>query len=357
MVIAPMHSPELFCSSRVQPRDYFRGNLHYFRRGTAALAAALHGVARQQNQTTLRILLPDYFCREPLESLAKRRIVTSFYRVRQNFEPDWQHVTHLAQSDPHPDAFVLVHYFGFPNAVAEAKARCASLGITLVEDCAHMMYPLGEAGTSGIASVFSPWKFFPLPDLGLLLVQGRPSSYMETLVPSWQLRPWLQWFAKRESQRVFRSLHINWYRADQEYRTGQVPADASPNRYSQWAFSRLLGRAEWIAHRRQQNYRSLEEWFARHYPDALLFARVLPTVVPYAFPCRTKQSAAAVGRRLRQHGIPAFPWPSLPDGVRGDESQHATANWLADHVLLLPVHQDISEPQITYMQQHLALLW
>lgn len=359
MVIAPIHSLDLRYIRRMRPRDYFPGTAFYFRRGSHALAAALDGVARERkrNRATRRVLFPDYFCREPLEDLSKRRFDISFYRVRENLEPDWQHVVQLAQNGPAPDAFVLVHYFGFSNAIVEARTHCASLGVPLIEDCAHVMHPFSGVGTIGAAAVFSPWKFFPLPDLGLLLVREQSSLHIDAIAPSRQVRHWVQWFTERQAHLVLRKLHVNWYRSEREHRVVRVPVDAAPNHYSQRAFLWLLGQAERIAHRRQQNYRSLEEWFAHHHPGALLFTRAPPSVIPYVFPCRTEQSAAAVGRRLRQHGIPAFPWPSLPDGVRGDESQHATANWLADHILLLPVHQNVSATQIAYMQQQLTLLW
>ena len=53
-------------------------------------------------------------------------------------------------------------------------------------------------------------------------------------------------------------------------------------------------------------------------------------------------------RALRNRGIHAQPWPELPAEVLSDE-KFKVARYYADHLIGLPVHQDIGPKHIEYM--------
>ena len=50
-----------------------------------------------------------------------------------------------------------------------------------------------------------------------------------------------------------------------------------------------------------------------------------------------------------QSAVPASSWPDLPPKVLGIRDEHKAAVWVQKHILLLPVHQDLSDKQVEYM--------
>jgi dTDP-4-amino-4,6-dideoxygalactose transaminase len=72
-------------------------------------------------------------------------------------------------------AVVLIHYFGFPQPVADVKALTQPLGVALIEDAAHAL--LSEAdgrplGTEGDVGIFCLHKGLGLPDGGALILNS-----------------------------------------------------------------------------------------------------------------------------------------------------------------------------------------
>lgn len=277
----------------------------------------------------------------------------TYYAVQKNCEPDWDNVEDLCKKE-HPDAMVLVHYFGFPNNLAVAKKFCDTHDIALIEDCAHVLTPYGQVGTTGSLRVFSPWKLLPLPELGLL-------SAASTLTPFFVSYPavslpftLLRWYTKREIQRLLCAVGVNWYRRRVVESSALDSHDINPDRCSIRLFHYYKNILESVRAHRMQNYRILESFFKERFFERFLFPELPEGTVPYCFPYLTREPAAEVSRVLIRRGIPAFPWPTLPLKVRKDKERHERAHWLAEHMLLLPVHQNVSVRQIEYMKRILS---
>jgi dTDP-4-amino-4,6-dideoxygalactose transaminase len=70
----------------------------------------------------------------------------------------------------------VIHYFGLPQPVAELRRLCSARGIQLFEDCALSLLsadgdtPLGSVGE---AAAFCLYKTLPVPDGGLLVLNGQ----------------------------------------------------------------------------------------------------------------------------------------------------------------------------------------
>lgn len=150
------------------PLSAFRhGPLSFFSLGRYALAEALRraGAGRET-----AVLLPALHCRSMVEPTLHLGAEVRFYPVARDLRPDFVAAETLA-ADGKVRALLLPHYFGFPNALDEARHFCARHGLALIEDCAHAFFgdyrgqPLGTFGDYAIASA---WKFFPVRDGALL---------------------------------------------------------------------------------------------------------------------------------------------------------------------------------------------
>lgn len=128
---------------------------------------------RQTKRSTLVAWIPDFFCNTSLAPLRATGARLRFYPLDAGMQPDFDACRSLAATES-PDLFVLVHYFGRPNAGTAAREFCAASGTWLVEDAAHVLGPTGSIGGWGDFVLYSPHKHLPIPD-GAVLV-ARPSG-------------------------------------------------------------------------------------------------------------------------------------------------------------------------------------
>ena len=64
-------------------------------------------------------------------------------------------------------------------------------------------------------------------------------------------------------------------------------------------------------------------------------------VCPQYFPVITEE-VEEFSKEMLDKGIPAYHWPHLPEVIR-DNPEYPIANFLAKHLLILPVHQSLDQ--------------
>lgn len=358
-------SPVLFPSCPFSPKQKYSGCLRdffCFKRGSWALAYGIMAIARKRSKKTVRVLFPDYFCKEPLEIIQQFPVDIGFYPIQKNFEPDWEKLEKICDQQT-PDALVLVHYFGFSNNLKAAKEFCDRWKIALIEDCAHVMPPYCLQGQSlgmiGDVAIWSPWKFFSLPDLGFLRAREDLQQFVETFKPHRNILLMVKWLIKRETQRMLCALGVNWYKWS--HNSPQPPLNirggaescVSPNKLSLRLFHRQDNQIDHICARRIENYKALVAFFKKKRPDMLFFDELPNSAAPYLFPCLTKEPAQNYVKKLVQRGVPAAQWPDLPDEVKQDKNKFFWAHFYAEHLILLPIHQNVSKKQIEYINKQI----
>lgn len=358
MVISPVHFPAYRLWPRKKRGNAFFDNAFYFERGSWALAYAIMAIAKKRGKNSARVWLPDYFCKEPIEILAQFPIEIEYYPVGKDFSLDWDSLEQKAKPWAaqglalKPDVLVLVHYFGFSNDLEGAKVFCKKYGIELIEDCAHVMRSYQEVGRTGACAVFSPWKFFPIPLLGVLQVREDLREFVPVLAPRHGMLFGIRWYVKREVQRILCAMGVNWYKNLSHVEGVRGSESVSPAPYTSFLrlFSWVQGYADYISARRRENYFILAKFFQEKHPEMLCVKELSNGAVPYLFTFLVKDAAQKYVRALVARGIPAVQWPSLPDAVRANPEQFPWAHFYAQHLILLPVHHNVSARQLEYMK-------
>ncbi len=356
MILSPVHFPSLILPrSRKHFLPQSSARISYaYQRGTWALVYGLLAIAASINKQELAVWFPDYFCAEPLEVLKRFPITIVWYPVTVDLQPDWERIDAMRRTVS-VDAFVLVHYFGFPNDLGRAQIFCRDHGIALVEDCAHVPRPVGPMGNTGIISVFSPWKFFPVPDGGTLSVDVSLSTHVRAFSSVGRWGSTLRWFLKRQTQRVLSGIGTNWYDHRQqslkarEGVSATVVEDPSPTRWSAAMARRYEEGDGGIASTRRAHFQSLTDSFQDVPWVRPLWTQLPDDVVPLAFPLRCDHPAQSIVEALVHEGIPAICWPKLPELISKNPSGSTAVVWLSTHLLLLPIHQHITVRQRDYM--------
>lgn len=320
----------------------------------------------------LTVLAPDYNSGNEILALRAAGAHIHYCPVDRRMQMDPATVERFCARHK-PDLLYVIHYVGWPQPMRELVDLCRRRDMLLVEDCAlSLLSETGEGplGSFGQWSVFCLYKTLPLPNGALLLQNGAPIEVLkhlhlrdagsaslmgrtaELLVQRIRGRANGLGAAlhalKRGMGRMAGALDVRRANVgDIGFNLGEV--DLAMSRMS----ARLLGRLDMheIRRRRAANYRRL---------DAALdprVERVFPSLpdgaCPLFFPIVVGDKHATA-TALQQRGVDALEfWNESMDG--GGE-MGPDARFLRAHVLELPIHQDLTPAQVSYVARQVSAL-
>ncbi len=325
------------------------------------------------------VLMPDYHSGVEVWAVRAAGASVRYYHVNRRMEPDLDELSRLCRS--HPRALYIIHYLGWPQPLKELMALCRERGMILIEDCAlSLLSELGgqPLGTFGDYAVFCLYKTVPVPNGGLLVQNRNGLSALgnlqlrrcdRTSVVGRSAELMLEWIrsrsdivgnallsAKRSAGRALTSLGVH------RLPVGDISPDfqsagyevANLNVGMSLLCHRLLNGFDYesIRQKRRQNYLLMHEKLAGRVP---LWGKELEKgVCPLFFPLLVPDKRTAA-RALWERGIAAVElWNYGHPEAKGDEGRDA--RFLRDHVLELPIHQDITPSQVEYMADHVLHL-
>jgi dTDP-4-amino-4,6-dideoxygalactose transaminase len=318
---------------------------------------ALAEIVKHEDLSKNTLYVPSYICSEALLALTGTGPTIDYYPVNTNLEPGWEWLSQKV----HPgDVLLLVHYFGFSNALNKALSFCKSYGLMLIEDCAHSFLTRREGkllGTFGDYGIYSYRKLLPLLDGGGLVsrrpgFEGSGSLSSSTFRPS-SMRTLVKQVLKFGAFKVrlpVPPLHMNG-RANNETNGAElVQTQTLDHRMTALSYRLLLVlKTEYptIALLRRRNYAALLNAFSQFPEVSLPYTDLAEEVCPQVFPMLVDNQEEVL-RVFYSHSIPAQTWPFLPARIKHN-SNYPTANWLQDHLILLPVYQDLHAKHVERM--------
>jgi perosamine synthetase len=334
-----------------------RGLWYYL--GRNALWHGLHSLRLDEGD---EVLVPAYNSGAEVDAIVAAGLTPRFFRIGADLMPE----LHDMQSrvSLRSRALLVIHYFGFPQPLADLAAFCVRNGLLLIEDCAPALFSRdGDVplGTTGVFSVFSPHKTLPLPHGGFLVVNDArialpaqpeelPPSYGVELLP----RRLLQGVQLRHPDLM------RWARRTFGFQLGawndlNGPSGSSRDETFDRATARLGASAAvrelalrpspaLVVQARRRNYRLLSSLLPRE--DQLL-ADLRAGICPLFLPFFVADAPAAI-RRLKTKGIELFPYwstphPAIPAGAFPE------AEYLRAHLLALPVYQGLEAEDIEFL--------
>jgi len=141
--------------------------------------------------------LPSYLCSAVLDPFRSLGIPVRYYGAGPNFRPE----SHEWIAAVHPGDLVLViHYFGFANTTFPAD-QLKRRGAVIIEDASQGLF-IKQQYPESICIVYSPRKFFGVPDGGILATSHMDAIGRQPLEPpptEW----WKAAFAVTQMRREF----------------------------------------------------------------------------------------------------------------------------------------------------------
>jgi dTDP-4-amino-4,6-dideoxygalactose transaminase len=326
----------------------------------------------REARPSLTVLAPDYYSGNEILAMQAAGVKIHYCPVGADMQWDPDDVERLCREHS-PDVLYVIHYAGWPQPIGQLAEICRQREMLLVEDCAlsllsetHDGQPLGSLGQW---SVFCLYKTLPLPNGAMLVQNDCPIESLERL----HLRPAgtasvaarvAELFVQRirgrfnglgaALQAIKRGMGmaagaLDVRRAnvgDIGFNLDEVDLAMSP------VSTRLLRRLDYsdIRRRRAANYRQLLQEIDSHvcpmFP--VLPERVCPLFFPVIVPNKAEAASA-----LRRRGVEALEFWNDPVGDGSEMSPHA--RFFREHVLELPIHQDLSARHVSHVARQVNL--
>jgi len=307
------------------------------------------------------VLLPSYICGVAVEPFHEMGIEARFYAVSLNLQPDIIDIKN--RIDEKTKGILVVNYFGFPQNLEEIQNICRKHRLYLIEDNAHGLLSqrnsrlLGTFGDIGFSSIA---KILPVPNGALLFVNNEELMDSKGNIPRASVSQNQLPQMSRKSLYIYilnsllSNLELHYrFRAEfirDTYRKLSPEVERDTSRLFQDSKVRISGvslrivkniNLEDVCRKRRENY---SFWLSRmrDRKDVHIVFEDLPEgVCPQHFPVITKE-VERFSQEMLDKGIPAYHWPPLPEVIR-DNLEYPTANFLAKHLLTLPVHQSLDQ--------------
>jgi perosamine synthetase len=352
--------------------------IEYVHRGRTAIrhACKLLGLCSGNE-----VLAPAYNCGSEIDALMNSGTSVVLYRVDRSCKIDLRDLS--TRITKRTKVIYITHYFGFPQEVDEIKRICQQNKLYLVEDCALSLFSgnaVGKLGTKGDVAIFSFLKTLPVPDGGALVVNN----------PELELRSW-----KRKKPRfsillgnvtpLFRFAFLRWLSENGLFyplwrkvrirnreisiHSNQAGVEQLPEMPKDYYFveqmsdklmstltERLLKTfdAQEIVRRRCTNFSLFLDVFSRCNNIEPIFKKLETGVCPLYFPI-VVDNRDKLCKKLNAKFIGAIPWWA---------GYHKSLSWnrfsdscfLKDHVLALPIHQELNQDDIMFIADNLIAL-
>jgi hypothetical protein len=296
------------------------------------------------------VLIPEYFCDQALWPLRSRGHHLHFFPVDQKARPDWDQ---LKAFEDKTDIFILPHFCGHANDALNARAFCDRAGAILIEDGAQAIAPAPGIGELADIVLYSPWKFFPIPNGSVLVIRPTSNIAAEKVADCAKnlgsaSSPGLNWLKQgvlakaRHIMNAPAPLSTSGEGFFDDVATVPLPVRprAAPFVLPLLAALDVAGAAD----RRRQNDAAIRAFFSGVDGWEPWFPTPSPGPFKSAFRVENSGQLLAAYRALRSAGIIAEGWPGLPPEV---DRKSSAAGALRAKILLLPCHQGLTPAGVT----------
>lgn len=334
----------------------------YFYLARNAIYHLFRAMNLQKGET---VLVPAYHSGNEVKAIRAAGARIRYYSMNRDLEPDLDELARLCRSNP--KALFVIHYIGWPQPIQKVSALCRKYNVTLIEDCALSFLSETDGkslGTFGDYAIFCLYKTLPIPNGGVLVQNSHVFQGLNALELSpcgaapiaGRVVELMLESVRSRSDRLGKALfllkgtvgHVLNALRVKRVPVGDMGFDIKNVDMGMASFCHgLLKRFDYkkIRERRRENFHLMHERLAGK--ATLLRLDLEEGVCPLFFPILVPQKQVAA-RALQQRGISAVEFWNHGDPEAAREA-FPDVQFLRDHVLELPIHQDISPSQVEYI--------
>lgn len=329
------------------------GRLVWLNSGRDALKWAWASLSQHDTDRNT-CLLPAYLCHSVLQPFRELGTNVEFYRVDDDLDVDLDDLLTRINSDVL--AIVIIHYFGIPQSDdLFLSIKEADPAVTVIEDMSHAWLSSGQdgrpVGQRDTITVYSPRKFFPVPDGGIAVVAKGIDLFDSGVAPSsWRFTLWRtlglllrHLFAQTgfsvANRAAFSLLH----------RTESILDSKTLTREASWVSKRILNNLDYktAVKSRCLNYKLLLEGVGEgQLPIRPLYEKLPAGVTPLGFPILCERRDELRQFLIQRRIYPPVHWllPQEP-GI----TKYKFLTDLSNRILTLPLDQRYGPGEMDYI--------
>jgi perosamine synthetase len=317
------------------------------------------------------VLIPAFHCPTVVDPVLHAGFEVRFYAVGHDLKIVRSDL--LGKIDRTVAAAIFIRYFGFTDSTADLYSACREAGARVIDDCSHSFLsanPLRPALSGADATTYSFWKLLPTVAGGGVVLTGgdRDAAWCRQRRPS-----------TRDSVARVRSLAGQLLEGQAGTRTARPTGttagtvddclDAEPSKrlpaaqaypYDRAAaYWRIPASARPIIARadlqrvvdvRRRNFADLASALLPTPEISPVYPRLDPDTCPWGFPVLMRNRPER-DFLLRARGVPVFTFgevlhPLLFEQQRSERTMIDNAEFLANSILAIAIHQDLERSQI-----------
>ncbi len=274
---------------------------------------ALFNICRRTDGGNVSIMLPAYFCGQSLRYLRHAKVSLLFYEVCEDLSPDYYSIEKTLQKVK-PDFFLHVHYFGCIDNQTATRELCDRYGMTMIEDCAHVIHPIMHKNWVGDYVIFSPHKFFPISRASAVFSKdgiALSDLNLRKRTPySWFLKKLLVRYAPLNKINMPDRWRVKWSSCSKR------PTCFSPGSLELGIVSESRKAIQDISRERLNNKKRLLQAIERIEDWRALTSCHSKGFYVLGMQCKNKEMAVQIWERLCLLNCPAMMWPDLPIEIK-----------------------------------------
>lgn len=317
------------------------------------------------------VLVPSYNCGTEIDVLLASGICIEPYRIDRNGLIDFEDLAKRLTEKT--KAIYVTHYFGFLQPLEKLRRICDQNGMYIIEDSALSLlsnFKKQRMGSVGDVSVYNFPKVLPVPDGGAIVI-NKPELKMN----KWQLKQPsavkifrnLLPFAKRGLLRASAEslvYPVLWNILKKRNKISNLPTSEFPDMPASYYYDEKLSSKEMsritkyllvrldipdIIAKRRRNFKKYLSLLLKVKAIQPLYNQLPEGICPLYFPVIIT-NRYEVCKRLNVLSICAIEWwAGYHRGLPWQD--YPEACYMKDHLLVLPVHQQLEDKHIEYIAE------
>ncbi len=314
----------------------------------ASIRLIIRGYRNVYQKSQVTILMPDFFCAETEQAFYDKDLILIKYPLDDKLEPDWKIIKDLSKNIK-IDIFIFVHYFGQEHDASKARNFCNLNNALLIEDCAHVLYSFGKIGKKGDFVLFSPHKFMPIPDGGIIKTNDNNEaiqsikSEIRKSIEGKNNEKWYLWRIKKSILKIFKvsktnKMELGPHYIDDKERNEErnTISEYSKKILSNYTYEKLKE----TAYKRRENLQIMNEIICSIDADIRVMTddkTECPLFAVYSL--ENVIEPYKVIEKVKKQGFIVSYWPSLKKETKSLTNEY---NKLAKYIITVPIHQSLS---------------
>jgi hypothetical protein len=335
-------------------------NLGFYSSGREALLSGLISLGLQKGDS---VIVPAFMCSSAIEPLKSFGFNLIFVDVDGNLNLSIDNVRKVIKTNDSISALISVQYFGMTKDISELIAVCRNHEIKVIEDVSHSFmsqFLRDKASIKSDIEIFSMRKSLPILDGGALRLNKVSNPFFKRNNDLCVSRTSeIKFLIFRIFEKILIKIGVNIYgnfintfkNKLQSTKSNEViNLNIKAGQPSQ-QFKKYLANEEYIKKSQQKiitNFNQLSISLKKIGLRVFLES-VGDKVIPQA--CVVYDDYGGLVDYLRSVGVGAWQWPDIemPKEIYDNPEAYPNTINLDKCLVLLPIHQDISENNCQYM--------